>query len=135
MRFFGPQRRAAYRTATFIGAAALVIGSLQPRQPANLHFSTAHHVAHLLGFGALAFLAIVGFSGPSYASFWPAAASFLLGFAIEFLQHLQNRKPVEWHDVRDDGIGILLFTVFCHLLHRRVADEKKSALEWNELLD
>jgi hypothetical protein len=72
-----------------------------------------------LGFGALAFLSTVGFSRTGRTSVRPAAASSLLGLAIEFLQHLQNQKPVEWQDVRDDAIGVLVVAAICHLVYRR----------------
>jgi VanZ family protein len=115
---FEPQRRRAYRIAALMWAAALFIVSLQPKRPSNFHFSLTHHIAHLFGFGALAFLATVGFSRTGRMSVWPAAASFLLGLAIEFLQHLQNQKPVEWQDVRDDAIGVLVVAAISHLVYR-----------------
>ena len=37
--------RARYRTAALIWAAALLIGSLQPKRPANIHFGTPHHIS------------------------------------------------------------------------------------------
>jgi hypothetical protein len=131
--FSGHSRRATYRIATFIWAATLLIASLQPRRPPHFHFSLGHHIAHFLGFGALAFLATVGFGKATHTSLWPAAASFLFGFAIEFLQHLENRKPIEWHDVRDNAIGIIVFAVLSHLVYR-TADAKGVPLKENELV-
>ncbi len=125
---------AAYRIAAITWAIALLIGSLQPMRPAHFHFSIAHHVAHFLGFGALAFLAIVGFDNHSRSSRWPAAASFLFGFAIEFLQHWQNRMPIEWYDVRDDAVGVLAFAVFCHMVYRRTPEVKRAPLRVNDLV-
>ncbi len=126
-------RLAAYRIAAITWAVALLIGSLQPMRPAHFHFSIAHHVAHFLGFGALALLAIVGFDNHS-SSLWPAAASFLFGFAIEFLQHWQNRMPIEWYDVRDDAVGVLAFAVFCHMVYGRTPDIKKAPLRVNHVV-
>jgi hypothetical protein len=121
----GHLRRRTYRKVTLLWAATLLIVSLQPMRPANFHFSRAHHVAHFLAFGALAFLATVGFSDARRIALWPATASFLFGFAIEFLQHLHNRKPVEWYDVRDNAIGILALTALCHMIYWCSADAKK----------
>jgi hypothetical protein len=131
---FGHSRRATYRIATLIWAAALLIASLQPRRPPHFHFSLAHHIAHFLGFGALAFLATVGFGKPTRISLWPAAAAFLFGFAIEFLQHLENRGPIEWHDVRDNAIGIVVLTLLSHMVYRRTHDAKKGQLPVTELV-
>jgi type II secretory pathway component PulK len=36
-----------------------------------------------------------------------ALAVFLLGLSLEYLQHLIYRNPMEWWDVRDDGLAIL----------------------------
>jgi hypothetical protein len=121
----GHLRRSTYRKVTLLWAAALLIASLQPMRPAHFHFSAAHHVAHFLAFGALALLATVGFSDARRIALWPATASFLFGFAIEFLQHLQNRNPVEWHDVRDDAIGILAFAALCHMIYWCSANANK----------
>ena len=42
-----------------------------------------------------------------------AIAILCLGFCLEFAQHLIYRNPVEWRDVRDDAIAILLaFTLY-----------------------
>jgi hypothetical protein len=125
-------RRGRFRKAALIWAAALLIGSLQPSRPASIHFGLAHHIVHLLAFGVLAFLATAGFGNPGRFSLSPAAASLLLGFAIEFIQHWQNRAPIEWHDVRDDAIGILAFTSFCHLVYRRRVDTGDSPLRVKE---
>jgi hypothetical protein len=83
-------------------------------RPGNFHFSPLHPIAHFLGFGALALLATVGFGSPGRFSYWPAIATVLLGFSIEFLQHAQSRMPIEWNDVRDDAAGILVFTALCY---------------------
>jgi hypothetical protein len=122
-----PLWQTTYRIATFIWAAILLIVSLQPRRPANFHSSIAHHVAHLLAFGALAFLATVGFGDARRIALWPATAAFLFGFAIEFVQHVHNRKSIEWHDVRDNAIGILAFTALCHMIYWWPATAKKSS--------
>ena len=134
LKFTGQRRRnfvSAYltryrcRNIAIIWAFALLITSLQPKRPPHFHFSLAHQVAHFLGFGSLAFLATVGFGNPVRTSLWPAVACFLFGFAIELSQHLQNRKPIEWYDVRDDAVGILAFVIFCHIMCRRTVYEKR----------
>jgi hypothetical protein len=131
---FGRSGRAAYRTAALVWAAVLLIASLQPKRPPNFHFSVAHHVVHFLCFGALAFLATVGFGNLGRTSPLPAAATFLFGFTIEFLQHLQNRQSIEWYDVLDDAVGILAFAAFCYVESRRTADAKRVPVRVNELV-
>ena len=129
----GPLRRATYRTAALIWAAALLIGSLQPMRPAHFHFSIAHHVAHFVGFGALAFLATVGFSKASRTAFLPATEALLLGCLIEFLQHLQNRMPIEWYDVRDDALGVIACAALCYMVYRRPGGFQNASLRANDL--
>jgi hypothetical protein len=124
----GGPSRAKYRTAALIWAAILLIGSLQPERPGHIHFGIPHHIIHLVGFGALAFLATGGFGRPGRTSLFPAAASFLFGLGIELLQHLQNRAPMEWNDVRDDAVGILAFTLTFHLLYRHRDPTLRSEL-------
>ncbi len=114
-------KRLAYRTATFCWGAALLIGSLQPGRPGNIHFGVRHHVAHLLSFGLLGLLAILGFASYSRTSLTPPAFGFLFGFAIEFFQHWHNAMPIEWLDVADDGIAILASLVLFHWLFLRPA--------------
>jgi hypothetical protein len=126
---FSRPGRNTYRTASLLWAAALLIGSLQPSRPANIHYSPGHNIVHFLGFGALAFLATVGFGNPVRSSFWPATACFFFGFAIEFLQHWQNRMPIEWHDVRDNAIGILAAIALLHAVYRRTDGPKKVVIE------
>jgi hypothetical protein len=84
----------------------------------------AHQIAHFLGFGALAFLATLGFRRSGRNSLEPAAASFLFGLVIEFLQHWQNQMPVEWPDVRDNAVGIGVFTAFCLVCQRKWTQKK-----------
>src|SRR5271165_2874013 len=108
-----------YRLAAAIWAAALFAISIQPARPGNIHSGPAHHVAHFLSFGALAFLAAMGFGFADRISVYPALGTFLWGGAIEYLQHLQNQMPVEWYDVRDDGVGIIAFMILWHISFRR----------------
>jgi hypothetical protein len=118
-------RRVACQAATIIWAVALVAGSLQPRRPANFHSSPAHQVAHFLGFGLLALLTAVSFGKPGAIGVWPVVWPLFLGIAIEFLEHWKNLMPVEWYDVREDGIGILAFAALWHL-YQRAAKPKSS---------
>lgn len=117
-------RKVTYRAATLIWATVLLILSLQPSRPGNIHLGVAHRIAHFLGFGALALMATLGFGRPGRNSLQPAAACFLFGLAIEFLQHWQNQMPVEWPDVRDNAVGIGVFTAFCLVYQRKVAQKK-----------
>src|SRR5579863_3949415 len=123
---FDPSRRVKYRFATLVWATALLIASLQPKRPANFHFSVAHHIAHFLSFGALAFVATVGFGNFGNASLWSALGCCVFGFTIECLQHLQFGMPVEWHDVRDDAIGIIAFVIICHVTFWRIVEDSHN---------
>jgi hypothetical protein len=118
-------RRVAYQTATIIWALALLAGSLQPRRPANFHYTPSHQAAHFLGFGLLALLAAGSFEKPGAIAVWPVMLPLFLGVAIEFLQHWKNRMPVEWDDVREDAMGILVFAALWHVYHR--ASKPKSS--------
>jgi hypothetical protein len=126
-------RASICRSIALIWAAALLIGSLQPMRPAHFHFSMAHHVAHFVAFGALAFLSIVGFDNRCRIALGPATAALLLGFMIEFLQHLQNRMPIEWYDVRDDAFGVIVFAALCHMAYRRRSGLRNTSLQVNEV--
>jgi hypothetical protein len=37
-----------------------------------------------------------------------AFAIFFLGISLEVLQHLIYRNPLEWRDIADDGVAILV---------------------------
>jgi hypothetical protein len=115
---YAHSRRVACQAATIIWAVALLAGSLQPRRPANFHSSPAHQVAHFLGFGLLALLAAVSFGKPGAIGVWPVLSPLFLGVAIEFLEHWKNEMPVEWYDVREDAVGILVFAAIWHLYQR-----------------
>jgi VanZ family protein len=107
-----------YRLAAVIWAAVLLVISLQPARPGNIHSGPAHNVAHFLSFGALAFLAARAFGLADRISVRPALVSFFWGLMIEYLQHVLNRMPVEWYDVRDDTAGIIVFMILGHTLTR-----------------
>jgi len=44
-----------------------------------------------------------------------ACTIFVLGFSLEFLQYLVNRNRMEWRDVLDDGLAILVAFAFYSL--------------------
>ncbi len=113
----GNRLKTIFRIAAFIWATALFIGSLQPNRPAHIHYGPIHHTAHVLGFGILTFLLAAGYGNRHRVTFGSAAAVFAFGFTIELLQHWLYRMPIEWRDVRDDGIGVVavvaLYQIFC----------------------
>lgn len=118
-------RRSQLRVATIVWGAALLVGSLQPNRPAGIHFGFLHHAAHIICYGALAFLAAAGYGRARAIPLWPTTCCLLFGLLIEFAEHLQSGMPVEWYDVRGDAIGILLFTaLFCALDARRSASRQ-----------
>ena len=46
-------------------------------------------------------------------------AIFFLGLSLEFLQHLIYRNPLEWRDIADDGVAILVAFALYRLARSR----------------
>lgn len=66
-----------------------------------------HRVAHVLAFGGAALIWIaLGTNGRG--EFRGALIVLATGLLIETAQHLIYKGPIEWWDVRDDTIGILI---------------------------
>lgn len=85
--------------------------SLQPERPASLRFEylgiTVHQTVHVLCFAILAFLASRVFEGWS-SSKWAGPLCLLFGISIEVMQHWIYGQAIEWADVREDAIGIVV---------------------------
>jgi hypothetical protein len=96
-----------WAAALIAWTVALLIGSLQPKRPAAFHVPLIHEILHVTSFLILASLASATFRNPRYVM-RILVASFSFGLLIELLQHLFYGHPVEWWDVFNDSIGILL---------------------------
>jgi hypothetical protein len=100
------------------GRLRVVIGSVEPppprvaagpRQPAGtgpVVDVDLHRQIHWLAFGGAALLLLLP-ARNRRREICAVLAAFLLGLSLEYLQHLIYRNPMEWYDVRDDGLAIL----------------------------
>jgi hypothetical protein len=95
----------------------LIAGSLQPARPGPV--VGLHREAHWLAFAGAAFL-LLALSRNRLQQICSAIALFLLGFSLEYLQHLIYRGPMEWWDVRDDTLAIF----FALAVYRFTLDRK-----------
>ena len=93
------------RIATRLWIALLIVGSLQPARPSVV---TGHHrVIHWVAFAGAALLLFL-LSTTRRQEILRAFSIFFLGVSLEVLQHLIGRNPLEWRDIGDDGVAILL---------------------------
>jgi hypothetical protein len=86
----------------------LIAASLQPARPGPLvtHVSL-HRGVHWLAFAGAAFLLLV-LSRNRRQQVRNSIAVVLLGLSLEYLQHLMYRNVMEWWDVRDDFLAVLV---------------------------
>lgn len=104
---------------TRIWILAIVVGSLQPARPEP--FVALHRQIHWLAFAAAAFLLLFPARSLRHA-IQRAAAILLLGLALEWVQHFLYHGAIEWLDVRDDVVAILVgSTVFWRASRTRPA--------------
>jgi hypothetical protein len=100
--------RAMLRTAAKIWLVLLIAGSLQPGRPGIVTGGGGiHREIHWVAFGGAALL-LFALSQTLRQEILRAGALFFLGLSIEVLQYLVNRNRMEWRDVRDDGIAIVV---------------------------
>ena len=90
-------------------ALLLTVGSLQPARVRPISQGHGLHSAfHLFAFGMLGAMAILARSS------WPRMVRFLcclmLGPLIEVIQAYAYPEAIEWQDVRDDTIAVVLFS-------------------------
>ncbi|MGA2149517.1 MAG: hypothetical protein ABSH49_31675 [Bryobacteraceae bacterium] len=97
--------RAVLRITAWIWLALLIVGSLQPTRPGIVKGN--HRPIHYVAFAGAVIL-LFSLSRTRRQEIQGALATFFLGFSLEFLQHLIYRSHVEWRDIADDGIAILL---------------------------
>ena len=89
--------------------AFLIVGSLQPHRIRVL--SQGHHghaILHVLAFGVLGSLAMLTSLRRHRSLVF--AGCLALGFLIELAQSHLYPNAIEWRDVRDDTVGVLLFS-------------------------
>lgn len=99
--------RQTLRRIAIIWIIGLTAVSLQPYRPPGERQTIRHRVAHVFSFGAAALMLLaLGTDGKSESL--AAAGVLCLAIAIETSQHLLYKNPLEWGDVRDDTIGILI---------------------------
>ena len=107
----GPRFREPYLPVWLLGlwAAFLTVASLQPRRIQQLGQGHAMHgTMHVLVFGMLGALAILTLSRRYRAL--GIVCSVSLGVLIEVMQAHLYPDAIEWNDVRDDTLGIVLFS-------------------------
>ena len=69
-----------------------------------------HRPLHFAAFGFLAWLAMSAFPGHR-ALIWVILSCIVFGGVLEFLEASESHMPVEWNDVYDDAIGIVMTAV------------------------
>ena len=117
--------RRQLRTLLLFWIAALVIGSFLPsqakqwlgtRSPQRAYASPSrpHRCWHIVAFGSAALLASA-IAPMRRALVLHAAGLIALGAAIECLQRLIYAADLEWWDIRDNGYGIVAFSLFGQL--------------------
>ena len=99
------KRVLSLRRTTQAWLLVLVLASLQPKRPPSL--VGFHREIHWLGFAVAAFLLFLAACKLGHA-IQRAGALFLLGFSLEWIQHLSYHRAFEWLDVTDDACAILL---------------------------
>jgi hypothetical protein len=97
--------RQALRIAATVWLALLILGSLQPARPAMV--TGNHRQIHWVAFAGAAVLLFL-LAGTRRQEILGACTIFALGVSLEILQHLIYRHPMEWRDIADDGLAILV---------------------------
>ncbi len=65
-----------------------------------------HRQIHWVAFVGTAFLLLI-LSRSRYKEIYVVLATCILGFSLEYLQHLMYGCMMEWRDVRDDIIAVV----------------------------
>ncbi len=97
--------RTTLRIASCLWLAAVIAGSLQPARPGII--APAHRELHWLAFGGGAFL-LFTLARTLLQEIVRAAAIFGFALLLEILQYSANRRYMEWRDVRDDSLAVLV---------------------------
>jgi len=97
--------RPLLRIAALAWFLLLIAGSLQPARPRLVR--ATHREIHYLAFGGGALL-LFCLAQSRRQETLAAAATLMLGVSIETLQHLLYGNAMEWRDISDDGLAILV---------------------------
>lgn len=99
--------RAVLRIVTCLLFLVLIVGSLQRRRPG--FFRPFHREIHWLAFAGAAFLLLL-LSRSRREVILGVLGTCFLAISLEYLQHriFLPHDPMEWHDVRDDALGVML---------------------------
>ncbi len=91
----------------------LIAGSLQPARPGPIvAHGDFHRVAHWLAFAGAEFL-LLATSKRRKTEIGRTIAFCVLSLLLETSQHLIYRSAMEWWDVRDDSLAILVaFSIY-----------------------
>jgi hypothetical protein len=103
---------------TQIWILVLIVGSLQPARPAPV--VGLHRDIHWLAFAGAAFLLLLVCRNRRW-EIRSLIAVCLLGLSLEYLQHLIYRNAMEWRDVRDDALGVIVAFTLYRLASTRIA--------------
>jgi len=103
------------KKSTLSGVAALFLAGLfylSLHQPRRNGGTILHRVEHVGAFGALGLL-LLPLARNRRETWFIAAAIFCVGCGMELLQYhvfhfARFRQPVEWWDIRDNTVGVLL---------------------------
>jgi len=117
-------RRPLLRAAALVWFLLLIAGSLQPARPSLVR--TAHREIHYLAFAGGALL-LFCLSQSRRQETLAAVATLMLGVCIETLQHIIYGNAMEWRDISDDGLAVLVALVLY-----RVAGSWKPAPDVTE---
>jgi hypothetical protein len=94
-----------------IWCAIIAFASLQPRRPDWTHASGGHRISHIVCFGILTAFAALAFSRRRLFTI-AVPGCILFGAALELAQRFIFSISLEWSDIRDDTIGVLLVVAF-----------------------
>lgn len=105
-------KRAALSATAALLLASLFYLSLHRNWPNPTGGTIAHRVAHIGAFGMLALL-LLPLARSRRETWLIIGAIFCVACGMELLQYhvfhfRRERQPIEWWDIRDDTVGLLL---------------------------
>jgi hypothetical protein len=105
------------KRAVLLGAGILIVACLayfavQRRWARPLAASPIHRLEHVVGFGILG-LVLLPLGRSRLEKLLIAVTIFAFGFGLELLQYFvfhysYSKQPLEWWDVRDNAVGLML---------------------------